>query len=180
MCAILLLLFSIEITYVLGSIPERRTGGSSDICNTSPIFNPNGDLLAIHRKTHLFDIELPTMTFRESDSMSGGSEAVTIIETGKDDGRERLVPLAYNHSADYGKIGVGICYDVRFPEMAMIAARKGASLACRFCPPVIDTSAFPGCIAMIYPGAFNLTTGPLHWELLQRARYAFSATRAES
>ncbi|CAG8750151.1 4041_t:CDS:2, partial [Acaulospora morrowiae] len=44
-----------------------------------------------------------------------------------------------------------ICYDIRFPEMAMIAARKG-------------------CIAMVYPGAFNLTTGPLHWELLQRAR----------
>lgn len=40
---------------------------------------------------------------------------------------------------------------MRFPEMATIAARKG-------------------CLAMIYPGAFNLTTGPLHWELLQRAR----------
>jgi omega-amidase len=42
-------------------------------------------------------------------------------------------------------------YDIRFPEMAMIAARKG-------------------CVAMIYPGAFNMTTGTLHWELLQRAR----------
>jgi predicted amidohydrolase len=48
-------------------------------------------------------------------------------------------------------LGVGICYDMRFPEMATIAARKG-------------------CMAMIYPGAFNMTTGPLHWELLQRAR----------
>ncbi|OMH85178.1 putative hydrolase NIT3 [Zancudomyces culisetae] len=51
----------------------------------------------------------------------------------------------------WGKIGVGICYDMRFPELAMIAARKG-------------------CLAMIYPGAFNLTTGPMHWELLLRAR----------
>ncbi|KAF9424147.1 hypothetical protein BGZ76_003553 [Entomortierella beljakovae] len=49
------------------------------------------------------------------------------------------------------KVGVGICYDIRFPEPAMIAARQG-------------------CFAMIYPGAFNMTTGPLHWELLQRAR----------
>lgn len=54
---------------------------------------------------------------------------------------------------EFGKIGLGICYDVRFPEMAMIAARQG-------------------CVAMIYPGAFNLTTGPLHWELLARARSA--------
>ncbi|KAF9895853.1 hypothetical protein BX616_008697, partial [Lobosporangium transversale] len=51
----------------------------------------------------------------------------------------------------FGKIGIGICYDIRFPEPAMIAARQG-------------------CFAMIYPGAFNMTTGPLHWELLQRAR----------
>lgn len=49
------------------------------------------------------------------------------------------------------KLGIGICYDVRFPEMAMIAARRGVT-------------------AMIYPGAFNLTTGPLHWELLARGR----------
>lgn len=52
---------------------------------------------------------------------------------------------------DMGRIGLGICYDVRFPELAMIAARQG-------------------CVAMIYPGAFNLITGPLHWELLARSR----------
>lgn len=52
---------------------------------------------------------------------------------------------------EYGKIGLAICYDVRFPESAMIAARKGAFL-------------------LVYPGAFNLTTGPLHWSLLGRAR----------
>ncbi len=46
---------------------------------------------------------------------------------------------------------MGICYDIRFPEMTAIAARKG-------------------CIAMVYPAAFNLTTGPLHWDLLQRGR----------
>merc|ERR1711939_1249326 len=52
---------------------------------------------------------------------------------------------------EYGKIAVAICYDVRFPELAMIAARKGAFLC-------------------VYPGAFNLTTGALHWELQARAR----------
>lgn len=52
---------------------------------------------------------------------------------------------------EYGKIGLAICYDIRFPESAMVAARKDAFL-------------------LIYPGAFNMTTGPLHWSLLGRAR----------
>ena len=51
----------------------------------------------------------------------------------------------------YGKIAMAICYDVRFPEMATIAARKG-------------------CFLLLYPGAFNLTTGALHWALQARAR----------
>ena len=90
-------------------------------------------MLGIHRKIHLFDINIPgKIQFQESKVLSPGS-ALTLIDT------------------HYGKLGVGICYDMRFPEVAMIAARKGA-------------------VAMIYPGAFNMTTGPLHWELIQRAR----------
>jgi omega-amidase len=82
---------------------------------------------------HLFDIDIPgKIKFRESDVLTGG-DTTTLVST------------------PFGKIGVGICYDVRFPELAMIAARRGAAL-------------------MIYPGAFNMTTGPLHWELLARAR----------
>lgn len=52
---------------------------------------------------------------------------------------------------EYGKIGLGICYDIRFPETAMIAARNG-------------------CFLLLYPAAFNMTTGPMHWSLLSRAR----------
>jgi len=52
---------------------------------------------------------------------------------------------------EYGKIAIAICYDVRFPELGTIAARRGAFL-------------------LLYPGAFNLTTGALHWELQARAR----------
>jgi predicted amidohydrolase len=82
---------------------------------------------------HLFDIDIPgKITFRESEVLSAGNE-LTLVDT------------------PFGKIGVAICYDVRFPELAMIAARKGAFL-------------------LLYPGAFNMTTGPLHWELLARAR----------
>lgn len=81
--------------------------------------------------------------------------------------REELT-LRRVHLADFGKIGVGICYDVRFPELAMIAARRGPFQCHRGSARSLTRSS--GCIAMVYPGAFNTTTGPLHWDLLQRAR----------
>ncbi|KAG0377650.1 hypothetical protein BGX24_005719 [Mortierella sp. AD032] len=115
-----------------GSIPERDPSDEK-IYNTCTIYNPDGKLIATHRKVHLFDIDVPgKIRFQESETLTAGRQ-LTHVDT------------------DFGKIGVGICYDIRFPEPAMIAARQG-------------------CFAMIYPGAFNLTTGPLHWELLQRAR----------
>ncbi|KAG0309924.1 hypothetical protein BGZ98_000012 [Dissophora globulifera] len=115
-----------------GSIPERdATDGK--IYNTCTIYNPDGEMIGTHRKVHLFNIDVPgKIRFQESETLSPGNK-LTQVDT------------------DFGKIGVGICYDIRFPEPAMIAAREG-------------------CFAMIYPGAFNTTTGPLHWELLQRAR----------
>lgn len=102
--------------------------------NTSLLFSPKGDLLATHRKVHLFDIDIPgKITFRESDVLSPGNK-LTLVD----------IP-------SYGKIALAICYDIRFPELATIAARKG-------------------CFLLLYPGAFNLTTGALHWELQARAR----------
>ncbi|TKA33207.1 hypothetical protein B0A50_00760 [Salinomyces thailandicus] len=116
-----------------GSIPEYWAE-TKKYYNTSLTFDPNGKLLATHRKVHLFDIDIPgKITFRESEVLSPGNK-VTIVDL-----------------PEYGKIAVAICYDVRFPELAMIAARKGAFL-------------------LLYPGAFNLTTGALHWELQARAR----------
>ena len=69
---------------------------------------------------------------RESDTLSPGN-AITTVET------------------PFGMIGVGICYDMRFPELSMAMRAAGSVLLC-------------------FPGAFNMTTGPAHWELLQRAR----------
>ncbi|KAJ7172749.1 carbon-nitrogen hydrolase [Mycena filopes] len=115
-----------------GSIPERDVQGN-DLYNTCTVYNPNGDLVAMHRKVHLFDIDIPgKITFKESETLTGGS-TTNYFDT------------------EFARIGLGICYDIRFPELAMISARQGAHV-------------------LIYPGAFNLTTGPLHWELLQRAR----------
>ncbi|KAK4686716.1 omega-amidase, partial [Tremellales sp. Uapishka_1] len=115
-----------------GSIPEKEDV-TNHVYNTSTVYDPQGRLVAKHRKVHLFDIDIPgRQTFKESDSLTGGKTLTTF-------------------TTPFGKIGLGICYDIRFPEMAMIAARQG-------------------CVAMIYPAAFNTTTGPMHWTLLQRAR----------
>eukprot|EP00736_Rhodelphis_marinus_P005323 Rmarinus@m.3990 len=113
-----------------GSIPEKD---GENVFNTSLCFGPDGSLLAKHRKVHLFDIDVPGgVRFKESETLTAGN-AITTFET------------------DICKVGVGICYDVRFPELAMAMAREGCKLLC-------------------YPGAFNMTTGPAHWELLARAR----------
>ncbi|KAL8035984.1 hypothetical protein ABFX02_12G130000 [Erythranthe guttata] len=123
---------SLQITIIGGSIPERS---GEKLYNTCCVFGTDGKLMAKHRKIHLFDIDIPgQMTFKESNTLTAG-ETPTIVDT------------------DVGRIGIGICYDIRFQELAAIYAARGAHLLC-------------------YPGAFNMTTGPLHWELLQRARAA--------
>lgn len=124
-----------EKKYILaGSIPEKETTSTSEkIYNTSFMFNPDGKIIAKHRKMHLFDIDVKgKIYFKESDTLTAGNQ-ITIAET------------------SFGKIGIGICYDIRFPELARLMALEGADILC-------------------YPGAFNLTTGPAHWEMLFKAR----------
>ena len=122
-----------EVYLIGGSIPEYNSESKKHY-NTSLIFGPDGKLLESHRKVHMFDIDIPgKISFHESDVLSPGNK-VTLVEL-----------------PEYGRIAVAICYDVRFPELSTIAARKGA-------------------FALIFPGAFNLTTGAMHWELLARAR----------
>lgn len=121
---------SLGIHLIGGSIPERE---GERIYNTSLVFGPTGEMLAKHRKVHLFDIDIPNkIRFMESDTLTPG-EALTTFDIG-----------------DF-RVGLGICYDMRFPEFARATALRG-------------------CHLLVYPGAFNMTTGPLHWELLQRAR----------
>ncbi|KAK6455604.1 carbon-nitrogen hydrolase [Scheffersomyces xylosifermentans] len=122
--------------YIIGgSIPELAPEDNK-IFNTSLTFSPSGEIIAKHRKAHLFDIDIPGgITFQESVTLSGGDKA-TVFKLG-----------------DFGNVGLGICYDIRFPELASIASRS-------------PNNSF----AMFYPGAFNTTTGPLHWHLLARSR----------
>ncbi|KAL6939853.1 hypothetical protein ACO0RG_003700 [Hanseniaspora osmophila] len=127
-----------KILLIGGSIPELDPVDNK-VYNTSIIFSPQGEILGKHRKMHLFDVDIPNgITFKESITLTGGSD-ITILES--------KLPSTTTEF----KFGVGICYDMRFPELAMISARKGAC-------------------CMIYPSAFNTVTGPMHWHMLARAR----------
>ena len=125
------------LAVVGGSVPERDAGGR--LFNACPLIQASsGHLLGVYRKTHLFDIDIPgKITFRESDTLTQGPGGLVLPEGEMGPGMPGL--------------GVGICYDLRFPELAQSYARRGARL-------------------LVFPGAFNTTTGPEHWRLLLRAR----------
>ncbi len=118
------------ILLIGGSIPESD---GEKLYNTAFVVNEKGAVLGRHRKMHLFDIDVPgKVRFIESDTLTPGDET-TVLDT------------------KFGKIGVAICYDMRFPELFRKMTLLGAEL-------------------IFVPAAFNTTTGPLHWHVLTRAR----------
>ncbi|GMH61868.1 hypothetical protein TrRE_jg12821 [Triparma retinervis] len=149
------LAISHSIHIVGGSIPELGPGG--EVYNTCVVYGPDGGMRAKHRKVHLFDIDVPGgVTFKESDTLTAGSNLLT----------------TFKHPT-LGVVGLGICYDIRFPEMFLLHASS-------------STSSRPGLDLFVLPGAFNMTTGPRHWSLLQRSRavdtqcYVVSSSPARS
>ena len=127
-----------SIHVLAGSIPEKVIAKNDDktqeyIYNTSFYIDDNGKILGSHRKMHLFDINIKgKVCFKESNTLKAGNE-VTVIDT------------------PFGKIGIAICYDIRFIELSRLMTLKGAKI-------------------LIFPGAFNLATGPAHWKLLFQSR----------
>lgn len=118
-----------QITLIGGTFVERGTERNH---NTCCVFGPDGERVAVYRKIHLFDVEVPGAEFRESDAVEPGDEVVVV-------------------DVDDLRLGLSICYDVRFPELYRIAALEGATL-------------------VTVPAAFTAKTGPPHWEILLRAR----------
>ena len=111
-------------------MPERD---GDRIYNTSYVYDREGSLITKHRKIHLFDIDVPGgQYFKESDVLSPG-EQVTVFDT------------------EFGKMGVCICFDIRFPELFLEMRKMGVTM-------------------VFVPAAFNMTTGPAHWEVLFRSR----------
>ena len=120
-----------QVYLVGGSMPEVDDAGR--VYNACFIFDPQGRQIGRHRKMHMFDIDVPGgQKFKESDTLTPGNE-VTVVDTA------------------FGRVGVCVCYDLRFPELARLMVLRGARI-------------------FVVPGAFNMTTGPAHWEILFRAR----------
>ncbi len=113
-----------------GSVAEAAEG---KLFNTTVVFSPQGDEVARYRKIHLFDITTPDGTgYRESNVYGAGNDVVTVDAGGV-------------------KVGLAICYDMRFPELFLELRRRGAEL-------------------IFLPSAFTVATGRDHWEVLIRAR----------
>jgi len=113
-----------------GSVPESDGGR---VYNTAYVFDRTGAQAAKHRKAHLFDIDVRGgQRFRESETLTAG-DGITVFQT------------------EFCAIGLCVCYDFRFPELARLMVDRGARV-------------------LLVPAAFNMTTGPAHWELLFRSR----------
>jgi deaminated glutathione amidase len=96
------------ITLIGGSIAELREGHEK-LSNTSIAFGPDGDVLGVYRKIHLFDVEVEGNVYRESEAEEPGEEPVVVRGEG-------------------WPIGLSVCYDIRFPELYRILALEGAEL----------------------------------------------------
>jgi len=117
-----------------GSIAERAADGRFH--NTSALISPAGAIAASYRKLHLFDVDIPDgARYRESEQVAPGDAIPPVVALG-----------------DLGfKLGLSVCYDLRFPELYRRLADQGADL-------------------IAVPAAFTAYTGRAHWELLLRAR----------
>lgn len=107
------------VILVGGSVPETEDGR---IYNTCFVFDENGRQIARHRKAHLFDVDLPGMSFKESATFSPGNE-ITVFET------------------KYGRMGCAVCFDVRFPELFRAMAVRGARIV--FLPAQFNMTTGP-------------------------------------
>ncbi|MDH4128447.1 MAG: carbon-nitrogen hydrolase family protein [Spirochaetota bacterium] len=119
--------------YILtGSFPES-IDGTNKTYNTSIMLNSNGEIIGHYRKIHLFNYGINTDTsYQESNYVKPGTET-SVIDT------------------EWCKVGITICYDLRFPELYRVLALKGAKI-------------------IFVPSAFTMSTGKDHWEVLLKAR----------
>ena len=119
------------IWLLVGSLAIKVS--ASKTANRSFLIGPNGRVAARYDKIHLFDVDLPSgETYRESNTVEPGGEAVTV-------------------SLPWARIGLSVCYDLRFPQLYRTLAKGGAEI-------------------LTVPSAFTETTGKAHWHVLLRAR----------
>ncbi|MBL8601585.1 MAG: carbon-nitrogen hydrolase family protein [Myxococcales bacterium] len=116
-----------------GGVPEAVEGDAARVFNSAVMVSPEGVVTARYRKIHLFDVALADGTVLTESKTVVGGERLSVIET----------PV--------GRVGLSICYDVRFPELYRGLVEMGATV-------------------LTVPAAFTVTTGRDHWHVLLRAR----------
>ncbi len=116
-----------------GGMPEVVPGDPDRTYNTAVVIDPAGAIAARYRKIHLFDIDIPGSVLKESAATCAGDRRVTV-------------------DIDGAKVGLSICYDVRFPELYRALVKTD------------------GAEILLVPAAFTAHTGAAHWHLLLRAR----------
>ncbi len=121
-----------QVYLLAGTIPVKAPDGR--VYSRSYLFDDKGETLGKYDKLHLFDVEVSdgTRQYRESDTFCPG-EDITVVET------------------PFGKIGLAICYDLRFPELFRALRLAGADI-------------------IVLPAAFTKVTGEVHWQVLLQAR----------
>jgi deaminated glutathione amidase len=117
-----------------GTIPLKVEGQASRVAAASLVFDDQGRCLTRYDKIHLFDVDIPNRDehYRESATITPGERTVVV-------------------STPIGRVGLAVCYDVRFPELFRALMMQGAEV-------------------LSLPSAFTAPTGRSHWELLVRAR----------
>src|SRR6185436_6835232 len=121
----------LKVWLLIGSLPIRVA--ERQCANRSFLINASGEVVATYDKIHMFDVDLPGgEVYRESRNYRPGEQAVVA-------------------DLPWGKLGMTVCYDLRFPQLYRALAKAGASF-------------------ITIPAAFTHTTGMAHWHVLQRAR----------
>lgn len=120
--------------YLVGGSIALRAENDKKVYNASLIFNDHGDCIARYNKIHLFDVTVSSIkeTYQESSTIAPGKDFIVF-------------------DSPFGKIGLAICYDIRFPELFRALSLHGAEI-------------------IAIPTAFTQKTGEAHWEVLTRAR----------
>ncbi len=127
----------LKIWIIAGSVPVAVDGDPDRVWAACLVYDAQGQCLSRYDKIHLFDVQLETekgtQDYRESKNIAAATWRAVTVNT------------------PAGKLGLSICYDVRFPELYRALSAKGATLLC-------------------VPAAFTENTGSAHWEVLLRAR----------
>lgn len=122
-----------KVWLISGTIPIK-SALENKVYAACLVYNEKGERVSRYNKIHLFDVhlELTNETYKESETVEAGNEVV-VVDT------------------PFGKIGIAVCYDLRFPELFRQLVLRGAEI-------------------IVLPSAFTASTGKAHWEVLLRAR----------